>query len=101
MNCSKIKIMIYLTMVVMLLFTPYLLDVSPGGKSYAMGFLGKKAGNSNFSGGGYVKSDPVPQPEKSDPSQPPINPVPEPATILLVGAGAAGLAAYKKKFRKK
>ena len=38
-------------------------------------------------------------PENDKPTAP--APVPEPATWLLIGAGAAGIAAFRKKFKKK
>ena len=102
MQHSKLKIFLCLTVILMFLFAPFFLDNSPDGKTYA---FSSKSGNKSHgvtsqigSGGedntfGYkiVKNDPENSPA----------PVPEPATWLLVGAGAAGLAAYKKKFRKK
>jgi hypothetical protein len=94
MICSKMKIMIFLTMVVMLLFTPFLLDISPGGKAQAMGWLG------GSSGGSDPETKPLGPGEKGPESNSPA-PVPEPATMLLFGAGAVGLAAFRKKFRKK
>lgn len=110
MICSKLKLKIltYSAMVVMLLFTPLLLDIAPEGKANAMGWLGSSAGKSGSSGIRIAKSKPQPQPQPqlTDPgegnsnSNPPA-PVPEPATMLLVGCGALGLAAARKKFKKK
>ena len=111
MSHSKLKILHPLIAGLALLFVPILLEVPSDGKAYAMGFLGKKAKNDGSSGSRVALSDPdsnpgqEPAPEQrpgepnSAPNRP--TPVPEPATWLLFGAGAAGLAAFRKKFKKK
>ena len=91
MNYSNLKKLIYVAIGLTLLFTPFLLDISPDGKAHAMGLLGSSGGNNNSSGTGANLSEPAP----------PVSNAPEPATLLLFGAGAVGLAAYRKKFRKK
>ena len=90
---SKQRILIYVAMALALLFTPFLLDISPDGKAQAMGILGGSGGNNNSSDGGVAVVSPG--------DQPPVHHTPEPATMLLVGGGAIGLVALRKKFRKK
>jgi hypothetical protein len=104
MSHLKLKIFLSITVCLIFLFAPFFLDISPDGKAYAFSSKkgNKRIGVASHSGGGdedntfgykIVK-------DRTDNSTAPA-PVPEPATWLLVGAGAAGLAAYKKKFRKK
>ncbi|NOQ19276.1 MAG: PEP-CTERM sorting domain-containing protein [Desulfobacterales bacterium] len=94
MTYSKLKILFYLTISLMLLFAPFLLDISPDGKAYA--FSSRSHNKSSNTGDkdtfGYT-------PVNDEPTAP--APVPEPATWLLVGAGAAGVAVLRKKFKKK
>jgi len=92
---SKLKILLYLTIGVTLLFAPVLLEISPDGQAYALGLLGGSGGNNdNSSPTGITISEPAQGPT-------PVSHAPEPATLILFGAGALGLAAFRKKFRKK
>ena len=95
MTYSKLKVLFYLTVSLMLLFAPFSLEIFPGGETYAMGSWFSQD-RSNSGSAGQVKVATQRGPESS----PPVHPTPEPATLLLFGAGAAGLAAFKK-FRKK
>ena len=100
---SKLKLLFFITMSLMLLFAPFLLDISPDGKTYAMGSSGSKPKGHHFSSGQFAYSNPDSNSDTNqtlDPGQAPA-PVPEPATLLLFGAGAVGMAAFRKKFRKK
>jgi hypothetical protein len=97
---SKLKIFLCLTVFLMFLSAPFFLDICPDGKAYA--FSSRKGNSSRGTtsqsaaeGGGNTFGYKVENPQESP------APVPEPATWLLVGAGAAGLAAYKKRFGKK
>jgi hypothetical protein len=89
MKISKVRFSLCLAISFAVLITPFLLGISLDGKAHAMGFLGSSGGNS--SGTGVNVSE----------SAPNVYPNPEPATLLLFGAGAVGLAVIRKKFRKK
>jgi hypothetical protein len=100
---SKLKILCFITISLMLLFAPSLLNISPDGNAYAMGFLGSSGGGHGSSGSIVAQIEPNNEgggqlDNELDSS--PIR-VPEPATMLLLGAGLIGLAGYgRKKFKK-
>jgi hypothetical protein len=103
MTYSKLKVLFYLTISLMLLFAPFSLEIFPGGETYAMGkWFSHDRSNSGSARHVRVAN---PEPKSGGPEPSPATgaptPVPEPATMLLVGAGAVGLAAFRKKFRKK
>jgi hypothetical protein len=101
----KLKILCCVTIGLVLLFAPFLLGNSPDGKAYAMGILGSSGGGHSSSSPQVALSDGESDTDTNHngelESQSPPAPVPEPATLLLFGAGAVGMAAFRKKFRKK
>jgi hypothetical protein len=94
MTHSKLKILFCLAVCLTVLFAPFLLEIFPGGETYAMANWFSQD-RSNSGSDGQLKAASLGEQE------PKAHPTPEPATILLFGAGAAGLAAFRKKFRKK
>ena len=87
MTLSKVKVLFCMAAVLTLLFAPLALEISHAGALFGGG-SGGSSGGSDFSGTTVSSSEPATYPN------------PEPATMLLFGAGAAGLVAYRK-YRKK
>jgi hypothetical protein len=91
---SALKITFLATISLMLMFTPLAFEIDLGEEALAMS--GGGGGSDGNRSSGPISS----QYTATDPDSAPI-PNPEPGTLLLFGAGAVGLAALKKKFRKK
>ena len=85
MILSKFKTLFCIALGFTLLCAPLALEISPDGNAYAGIFSGGGGGGNGGSGGTTI----------SDTEAPTAN-TPEPATLLLFGAGVAGLVAYRK-----
>ena len=90
MILSKFKTLFCIAIGFTLLYAPLAFEISPDGNAYA-GILFGGGGGSNGGNDGTTISD----------TEAPTANTPEPATLLLFGAGVAGLVAYKKYRNKK
>ena len=106
MNHSTLKITFCVAVGLAIMMAPFTLDFSSNGKALAFGSHSGRKGDSTerkpvTKSTNWSEYKPLKTEINFDPDEPrPVHPVPEPATMLLVGGGLAGLAMFRKKFKK-
>ena len=101
MDYLKLKFFFCVAVCLTMLLAPFALDITPDGKAQA---FSSRSGNKP-----HFQVAPKPQSSWSNYKPPTAegqggsqttHQVPEPATMLLVGGGLAGLAIFRRKFKK-
>ena len=105
MNYSKLKFFFCIAVCLAILLAPFALEITSGGK--ALAFSSRSGNKDNFA----VTHTPVnkkhqtswsdykPLTTEDQNEAQTTHPVPEPATMLLVGGGLVSLAIFRRKFK--
>ena len=106
MDYSKFKILFCVAVSLTMLLAPFALDITPDGTAHA--FSSRSGNQPSFQVGQKTSgkkhqtswSDYGPNSAEGQGHPQTTHQVPEPATMLMVGAGLAGLAIFRRKFKR-
>ena len=107
MNYSTLKIVFFIAVFLTMLSAPFALEIAPDGNAFAMGKRGGGGSDgtprriapprsTRWTGYTIQKSGQI----KGRRGARTTHKVPEPTTMILVGSGLAGLAIFRRKFKK-